>query len=273
MRCAIVGRPNAGKSSLLNALVGYERAIVTDIPGTTRDTVEENVELGGVPPAAHRHRRPAGQRRPHRAAGGGAQPAAMEEAELILLVVDAAAEVTAEDAELARAVAESGKPWIFVAAKQDLVEESPGVGLIGAEVRAAARTVELSSKTGEGLDNLAQAVAELFPKDAGSGYGELLTNARQAQAAQRALEGVRRAREALELGGHPRRPAHRRGGGPLRPGGADGPVGAGGRDRPDFPAVLRGKVGFNHRLFAKTAPVGLCWRQEVRPWTPKRRGH
>ena len=197
VRCAIVGRPNAGKSSLLNALVGYERAIVTDIPGTTRDTVEENVELGGVP---LRLIDTAGLRDsadPIEQLGVERSRAAMEEAELILLVVDAAAEVTAEDAELTRAVAESGKPWIFVAAKQDLVERSTSVGLIGAE---AARTVELSSKTGEGLDSLAQAVAELFPRDAGSGYGELLTNARQAQAAQRALEGVRRAREALELG-------------------------------------------------------------------------
>ena len=200
VRTAIVGRPNAGKSSLLNALAGYERAIVTDIPGTTRDTVEENVELGGVP---LRLIDTAGLRDsadPIEQLGVERSRAAMEEAELILLVVDAASEVTAEDAELARAVAESGKPWIFVAAKQDLVEQSPGAGLIGAEGRAAARTVELSSKTGEGLDNLAQAVAELFPRDAGSGYGELLTNARQAQAAQRALEGVRRAREALELG-------------------------------------------------------------------------
>ena len=197
VRCAIVGRPNAGKSSLLNALVGYERAIVTDIPGTTRDTVEENVELGGVP---LRLIDTAGLRDsadPIEQLGVERSRAAMEEAELILLVVDAAAEVTAEDAELTRAVAESGKPWIFVAAKQDLVERSTSVGLIGAE---AARTVELSSKTGEGLDSLARAVAELFPRDAGSGYGELLTNARQAQAAQRALEGVRRAREALELG-------------------------------------------------------------------------
>ena len=187
VRCAIVGRPNAGKSSLLNALVGYERAIVTDIPGTTRDTVEENVELGGVP---LRLIDTAGLRDsadPIEQLGVERSRAAMEEAELILLVVDAAAEMTAEDAELARAVAESGKPWIFVAAN-------------GTEVRAAARTVELSSKTGEGLDSLAQAVAELFPRDAGSGYGELLTNARQAQAAQRALEGVRRAKEALALG-------------------------------------------------------------------------
>ena len=180
--------------------MGYERAIVTDIPGTTRDTVEENVELGGVP---LRLIDTAGLREsadPIEQLGVERSRAAMEEAELILLVVDAAAEVTAEDAELTRAVAESGKPWIFVAAKQDLVEQSTSVGLIGTEGRAAARTVELSSKTGEGLDSLAQAVAELFPRDAGSGYGELLTNARQAQAAQRALEGVRRAREALELG-------------------------------------------------------------------------
>ena len=86
--CAIVGRPNAGKSSLLNALVGYERAIVTDIPGTTRDTVEERCELGGV---TLRLIDTAGLREssdPVEKLGVERSRKAMEEAELILVVVD-----------------------------------------------------------------------------------------------------------------------------------------------------------------------------------------
>ena len=86
--CAIVGRPNAGKSSLLNALVGYERAIVTNIPGTTRDTVEERAELGGV---TLRLIDTAGLRRsddPIEQLGVERSRKAMEEAELILLVAD-----------------------------------------------------------------------------------------------------------------------------------------------------------------------------------------
>ena len=107
--CAIVGRPNAGKSSLLNALVGFDRAIVTNIPGTTRDTVEERAELGGV---TLRLIDTAGLRDsddPIEQLGVERSRAAMEEAALVLLVVDGTEKATREDAALARAIAGDGE--------------------------------------------------------------------------------------------------------------------------------------------------------------------
>ena len=194
--CAIVGRPNAGKSSLLNALVGYERAIVTNIPGTTRDTVEERAELGGV---TLRLIDTAGLRRsddPIEQLGVERSRKAMEEAELILLVADGAAEWTREDSELARAVAGTGKPWVLVWSKADLEKRAVAADMSGADAPPA---VEVSAKTGQGLDRLAAAVGALFPRGQEE-YGQLLTNARQAEAAGRALAAVIRAQEALESG-------------------------------------------------------------------------
>ena len=194
--CAIVGRPNAGKSSLLNALVGYERAIVTNIPGTTRDTVEERAELGGV---TLRLIDTAGLRRsddPIEQLGVERSRKAMEEAELILLVADGAAEWTREDSELARAVADTGKPWILVWSKADLEKRAVAADMSGADAPPAE---EVSAKTGQGLDRLAAAVGALFPRGQEE-YGQLLTNARQAEAAGRALAAVIRAQEALESG-------------------------------------------------------------------------
>ena len=194
--CAIVGRPNAGKSSLLNAMLGWDRAIVTDIPGTTRDTVEERCELGGVP---LRLIDTAGLRDtsdPVEKLGVERSRRAMEEAGLIFAVVDMSADLTEEDREMLQAVEETGKPWIFVAAKKDLVKNSRSIGLAGGETPS----VEVSALTGEGLDKLGKMVAELFPKEDAVPYGQLLTNARQEETAGRAREAVRRAREALTAG-------------------------------------------------------------------------
>ena len=155
--CAIVGRPNAGKSTLFNALLGRERAIVTDIPGTTRDTVEERVSLGGV---LLRLIDTAGLRETDDAVeklGVERSRAAMEGAELILAVTDGSSDFTAEDAEVMRLAAASGRPWIWVMNKQDLTGPC-ALWSAAPEGGSPAACVSLSARTGYGMDRLEQAV-------------------------------------------------------------------------------------------------------------------
>lgn len=200
--CAIVGRPNAGKSTLFNALVGYERAIVTDVPGTTRDTVEERVNFGGVllrliDTAGLRESEDAVER-----LGVERSRAALERAELIFVVADGAEpptdEAGKETAELLELVAETGKPWIWVQSKRDVS------GIIGTACNygdaVPAACVSLSAKTGEGMDELERAVAKLFPAPPAGQAGAMLTNARQAEAANRARAALERGAEALQAG-------------------------------------------------------------------------
>ncbi len=197
--CAIVGRPNAGKSTLFNALLGYDRAIVTDIPGTTRDTVEERANFGGV---LLRLIDTAGLRE----AGDEAERLGVERsrqavarAELILAVTDGAGEFTREDREALELAAFSGRPWIWIASKRDLTGPT-ALWATGWEGNAPAAAVSLSAKTGEGLKELEQAVSALYPEPPASQAGAMLTNARQAEAAGRAREAVRRGADALEAG-------------------------------------------------------------------------
>ncbi len=208
VRTAIVGLPNAGKSSLLNALAGYERAIVTDIPGTTRDTVEESVLCGGV---LLRLIDTAGLRETEdqvEKLGVERSRRAMEEAELILLVRDGAAEACPEnkahweaEAVLLNQVARTGKPWLCVESKCDLTgPHAFSIGLIQKDANNPAACLCVSSVTGQGLDKLENAVAALFPAGDPGEAGSLLTDQRQEEAADRARAAVRRALEALENG-------------------------------------------------------------------------
>nr|WP_325211971.1 tRNA uridine-5-carboxymethylaminomethyl(34) synthesis GTPase MnmE [uncultured Oscillibacter sp.] len=208
VRTAIVGLPNAGKSSLLNALAGYDRAIVTDIPGTTRDTVEESVLCGGVllrlvDTAGLRETEDQVER-----LGVERSRRAMEEAELILLVKDGAAEACPENrayleaqALLLSQVAETGKPWLCIESKCDLTgPHAFSIGLIQKDANNPAACLCVSSVTGQGLDKLEEAVAALFPAGDPGEAGSLLTDRRQEEAASRARSAVRRALEALEGG-------------------------------------------------------------------------
>jgi len=198
---AIIGAPNAGKSSLLNRLVGYDRAIVTDIPGTTRDTVEEKAIVGGV---LLRLIDTAGLRETDDAVeklGVERSRRAVEEADLILALFDQTEDAQDEAAyerqmETLNLAQSAGKPWIFVSTKKDLAAGSAMLGLYG---QNPPPFVELSSVTGEGFDALEAAVAKLFPAPPPQS-GTLLTNARQADAVTRALSAVRAALDALRGG-------------------------------------------------------------------------
>ena len=188
---AIIGRPNAGKSSLLNAVLGYDRAIVTNIPGTTRDTIEEKLRLGGV---LLRLTDTAGLRETDdeiERLGVMRSHEAMENAELVISVIDGSGEVTAEDEEIIRC-AEKAPHAVVAVSKSDL-------GKIAVLPETTLPVVELSSMTGEGLEKLAEVIKTLFPMpDAPA--GEILTNARQAEAVDRALAALTAAYDALLQG-------------------------------------------------------------------------
>ena len=182
MSAAIVGKPNVGKSRQLNALAGYDRAIVTDIPGTTRDTVEETVLLGAT---RLRLLDTAGIRETAdtvESIGVERARQAIDQADLVLFVCDGSKALTQEDEEIIE-LCEEKENAIALINKADLGSEVDPGDLPFMWV------ISVCAKTGEGLDQLADAVDTLFENDIPCD-GSILTNARQFDACRRAYEAM-----------------------------------------------------------------------------------
>jgi tRNA modification GTPase len=196
IRAAIIGRPNVGKSSLLNQLLGHDRAIVSPIPGTTRDTIQETANIRGLPVifidtaglrAAHDAIEAEGIRRSRQT---------LQNAEFILHVFDASEPLTAmDDAYLAEF---ADKKRILVVNKVDLPRAS---GPLATSPRTLAGAVELSCVTGQGMDRLKDAIKELiWAGEIKTEMLQVMINSRHQDALNRARAATKRTIDALRSG-------------------------------------------------------------------------
>jgi len=192
---AILGKPNVGKSSLLNSLAGFERVIVTEIAGTTRDTVEEAVMLGstrlrlidtaGIRDTADQIE----------AMGVERSKAAAENADLVLFVCDGSQPLTADDHTVIDVCMDAPNAIA-------LINKSDVGSVVQPSDLPFMTVIHISAKTGEGLDQLADAVDVMFASETPVD-GSILTNPRQFDAIRRAYEAMLSALHALKLGQTP----------------------------------------------------------------------
>lgn len=187
---AIVGRPNVGKSSLFNRLLGHDRAIVTDIPGTTRDTVSESASINGIPVRFIDTAgiRTSGDRVEQLGIERSFQ--ALADADLSLVVLDASDSLTGDDHALLERAHGAGR-CLVVGNKSDLP----------CKAKLPADTLPVSAVTGSGIEELRRRIVETVSPESGpereSGF---ITNVRHEGLLREALEALDHAAQAVELG-------------------------------------------------------------------------
>jgi len=208
----IAGRPNVGKSSLLNELTGYNRAIVTEIPGTTRDIIEEYININGIPvrlidTAGIRETRDVVEK-----IGVGLTKEAINKADLVIMMLDYSEGLTDEDIEILKTIREKKK--IILINKIDLAEntdkydtddsidseiDSKLMELLELNIPNSTRIIKTSMIKGIGLNELEEEIARMFlGGEIESTADAMVTNIRHAELIQKTLENIEYAISAYE---------------------------------------------------------------------------
>ncbi|PNT90833.1 tRNA uridine-5-carboxymethylaminomethyl(34) synthesis GTPase MnmE [Clostridium thermosuccinogenes] len=193
----IVGRPNVGKSSLLNELSGKSRAIVTDIPGTTRDIIEEYVNINGIPvkmidTAGIRETDDVVEK-----IGVERAQNAIENSDLVIVMIDAGVGISEEDMEILEKV--KGKKTIVLINKVDLAGKQEVDAI--ADKLAGFRVIRISVKNEKGIDDLEKEITDLFMKGGISLNSEvIITNIRHKDLIAKAIQSIDEARGSYENG-------------------------------------------------------------------------
>lgn len=191
----LVGRPNVGKSSLFNQLLTAERAIVTNIPGTTRDILQEFIEIDGIPvilcdTAGIRETNPDDSNQFIESIGVNRSKCAINESDLVIFIYDVTEGILLEDAAILEAAEKTGKPLLKLANKADLVDPS---------TPSTADTVLLSAKTGEGIPELKQKIKSLvLGSEIKVKRDEVYINLRHKECLQSALKSLKLASNACD---------------------------------------------------------------------------
>ncbi|WP_195973028.1 tRNA uridine-5-carboxymethylaminomethyl(34) synthesis GTPase MnmE [Clostridium thermobutyricum] len=191
LKMTIIGKPNVGKSSLMNALLQEQRAIVTDIPGTTRDVIEEFINLDGIPvkitdTAGIRETEDIVEK-----IGVERSKEKLEEADLVVLMIDTSRAIEAEDREIIEVVKD--KNTIVLLNKVDLEEK-----ISRDELKDFSNFIEISAKTGFGIEDLKAKIKDMFFSGEVDSESLIISNNRHKQALIRALENCIEAKDRLD---------------------------------------------------------------------------
>ena len=196
IKTVILGKPNAGKSSLLNLMLGEDRAIVTDIEGTTRDTLEENINFNGlslkiIDTAGIRDTEDLVER-----IGVNKAKEIAKEGDLIIYVVDGSRELDDNDREIIKLI--NGKQAIILVNKSDM---DTVINIDELKKDSNRDVILFSAKNGEGMDQLEEEIRNMFYSGKVTYNDQVyITNARHKEALENALESLKQVKNSVDAG-------------------------------------------------------------------------